>query len=200
MPLDSVTARAVLREVDDIAVRLNVLPSSYDGPEMSLPIAQRRRRRNAGLADPVGVASLMVNEDGVLFWHLGDINGVPSGRRRMRRGVPDAPDGEIVELYHFDKLEPNAVNTLLRKHDADLNDHQGLSELTLKKGGAGGQAVQRSALTVPPKGKKKRLLFVHGTFSKTEAFFAGMATRRRCNDRISAQQHGRNCPRRPGSC
>jgi len=174
MPLDSVTARAVLREVDDVAVRLNVLPSSYDGPEVSLPIAQRRRRRNAGLADPVGVASLMVNEDGVLFWHLGDINGVPSGRRRMRRGVPDAPDGEIVELYHFDKLEPNAVNTLLRKHDADLNDHQGLSELTLKKGGTGGQAVQRSALTVPPKGKKKRLLFVHGTFSKTEAFFAGM--------------------------
>jgi len=174
MPLDSVTARAVLREVDDVAVRLNVLPSSYDGPEVSLPIAQRRRRRNAGLGDPVGVASLMVNEDGVLFWHLGDINGVPSGRRRMRRGVPDAPDGEIVELYHFDKLEPNAVNTLLRKHDADLNDHQGLSELTLKKVGAAGQAVQRSALTVPPKGKKKRLLFVHGTFSKTEAFFAGM--------------------------
>jgi hypothetical protein len=170
-------ARVLMQEPQVLAsaASASVYPSSFDGAEDRVPsVTERRRRRRRTGFDPAGVASLMIDEDGVLFWSTGDVDGLRSGRHRMRRGVPEAPAGEIVELYHYDKLDPNEVNALLITKDAELTPRQGLWRLELDRGGTPAQSVQRKTMAAFPSGKKKRLLFIHGTFSKTEAFFDGM--------------------------
>lgn len=168
--------RAMLRDpaMQEAARVAGVYPSSYEGNDDPAPmIAQRRRARRAIGADPVGVASLMVDDDGVLFWTLDGAARTRSGSRRMRRGVPEGQDGEVLELYHYDKLDPNEVNDLLIRKDQELTPNQGMWRLEVKGAGAAQQVV-RAAQVNEVKGKKKRLLFIHGTFSKSEAFFAGM--------------------------
>jgi hypothetical protein len=176
--IDLADLREVLRtpELQKVAESAGVYSSSYEDSKDATPtVAQRRRIRRTSGTDPVGVASLMLDDEGVLFWNLdGAAPGRRAGRRRLRRGVPESRAGEIVELYHYDKLEPNDVNTLLSDKDKELTPHQGLWILSLKSPGAASQAVIRSTIAPPISGKKKRLLFIHGTFSKSEAFFAGM--------------------------
>lgn len=169
------SVRRMMQEKDVVhaARSANVFPSTFEGSDDTTPsVSQRRRRQRETGVDPVGVASLMIDDDGVLFWNIGS-KRPRSGRRRMRRGVPDSPPGEIVELYHYDKLDPNEVNALLITKDLELTPQQGLWSLTLKGKGTNAQTVQRGAARIVT-GKKRRLLFIHGTFSKTEAFFAGM--------------------------
>jgi hypothetical protein len=168
--------RAMLRspEVQGAARRSGVYASTYEGTDDPAPMhSERRRKRRSTGHDPVGVASLMVDDDGVLFWNLDDGAKARGGRRRLRRGVPEAQDGEVLELYHYDKLDPNDVNALLIGKDQELTPQQGLWQLGLK-GTGDAQQVVRSAPVAEVKGKKKRLLFIHGTFSMSEAFFAGM--------------------------
>jgi hypothetical protein len=170
--------RDVLRQPDlqKIAESAGVYSSSYENANDDTPsVAQRRRIRRTSGTDPVGVASLMLDDEGVLFWSLdGEARSRGAGRRRMRRGVPESRAGEIVELYHYDKLEPNNVTTLLTDKDNELTPQQGLWTLSLKSAGTAAQTVVRDGIAPPITGKKKRLLFIHGTFSKTEAFFIGM--------------------------
>lgn len=156
-----------------VAESAGVYSSAYeDDKDTTASVAQRRRSRRRTGVDPVGVASLMLDDEGVLYWSLDGGGGRSrGGRRHLRRGVPESRAGEIVELYHYDKLEPNDVNSLLIKKDEELTPQQGLWSLKLN---ASHQVVRD---TPGPKvaGKKKRLLFIHGTFSKSEALFAGMA-------------------------
>jgi hypothetical protein len=71
-------------------------------------------------------------------------------------------------------LFENSVHTLLSDKDQELTPQQGLWILSLKSAGTKAQTVVRSAVAPPISGRKKRLLFIHGTFRKTEACFAGM--------------------------
>ncbi|HJU75167.1 MAG TPA: hypothetical protein VJ717_15605 [Gemmatimonadaceae bacterium] len=168
-----VRAMMQAKEVRDAARSADVFPSTYEETDDETPsVPQRRRRRRETGVDPIGVAALMIDDEGVLFWRIGGDRRL-HGRRRLRRGVPETPPGEIVELYHYDKLDPNNVNDLLIKKDQELNGNQGLRRLTLAGSGAA-QRVNYAAATAQITGKKRRLLFIHGTFSKTEAFFAGM--------------------------
>jgi hypothetical protein len=161
-------------EILKAAHSARVFPSTYEGADdKTLSVPQRRRRRRETGNDPVGIAALMMDDDGVLFWNIGRDRVRRRGMRRLRRGVPESPPGEIVELYHYDKLDPNDVNALLIKKDEELNPNQGLRSLTLSGSGSA-QKVVYAKHTAAVAGKKRRLLFVHGTFSKTEAFFAGM--------------------------
>ncbi len=164
--------RALMRETTAKEARsAGVYGSSYEGSDDPAPlVAQRRRARRLTGHDPIGVASLMVDDEGVLFWSLDRGSRPGAGRRRMRRGVPESQAGEVIELYHFDKLDPNDVNELLIGKDNELTPDQGLWRLAVQ---GNGQVVRKERLAEVT-GKKKRLLFVHGTFSRNEAFFAGM--------------------------
>jgi hypothetical protein len=159
-------------DLQKVAESAGVYSSSYeDDHDNTASVAQRRRSRRKTGVDPVGVASLMLDDDGVLYWSLDGGGGrARGGRRRLRRGVPESRAGEIVELYHYDRLEPNDVNSLLIKKDEELTPQQGLWSLKLD----GSQKVVRDKQGPAVAGRKKRLLFIHGTFSKTEAFFVGM--------------------------
>ena len=96
----------------------------------------------------------------------------------MRRGVPAAPEGELIELYQYQPLEANEIAEYLTRLDIRLNGHlhptSGAPELVPLTFNAQSGFVTRGQPLVPS-GKKKRLLFVHGTFSKTEAFLDGIA-------------------------
>lgn len=171
---DLADIRETLRQPDlqKVAESAGVFSSSYeDEKDDTASVAQRRRSRRKTGVDPVGVASLMLDDEGILYWSLdGGAGRTRGGRRRLRRGVPESRAGEIVELYHYDKLEPNDVNSLLIKKDEELTPQQGLWSLALNAS----QQVVRDKEGPAVSGKKKRLLFIHGTFSKSEAFFVGM--------------------------
>lgn len=177
-PTKLASLREVLRdpELQKVAESAGVYSSSYeDEKDDTASVAERRRARRRTGVDPVGVASLMLDDEGVLYWSLDGGGGRSrGGRRRMRRGVPESRAGEIVELYHYDKLEPNDVNSLLIKKDEELTPQQGLWSLDLKNPGKASQHVVRGTQGPTVSGRKKRLLFIHGTFSKSEAFFVGM--------------------------
>ncbi len=175
---DAAAVRAAFRLVDPQATQAEIYPASTDVPDAFPPVGRRMRMRRRGEADPVNSASLILNDEGVLLWHSG-APALTSTARRMRRGVPQAPDGELIELYQYEPLEPNEIGKFLADLDVRLNPHLdaaafGGPKLVELKRNAAGQIVRGAS--VVPKGKKRRLLFVHGTFSKTDAFLDGIRT------------------------
>lgn len=158
-------ARAALRELAPDLAALGLHAGDH-GESFSVSVGRRRALRRAGEPDPVASASLIGAEDGLLLWHDEPFAPALAGRR-LRRGLPPPPEGEVVELYQFEKLEPNRVTRFLRDFDARLNPVQGLRAISP---GAGPQP-----LGSPPTGRKRRLLFVHGTFSRSETLLDGIA-------------------------
>lgn len=171
------SVRLALREAEATAIEAEMFPASGDVPEAFPPVGKRLRARRRGETDPVNTASLLLNDDGALLWHAGQPPTAHTGRR-MRRGVPEAPSGELIELYQYQPLEPNQIVQHLIDLDLRLNGYlsrplNGAPVLVQLTHDAAGNRVNRGVPFVPA-GKKRRLLFVHGTFSKTDAFFDGI--------------------------
>lgn len=166
-------ARAALKEVETTAASLEMFSTEFSGMYDLPTVGARRRRLRAGEFDPVSTVSLVLNDEGVLLWREGGPSRELAGRR-LRRGVSRPPSGELVELYQYEKLEPNKINAFLTKLDDNLNPRTGLTRLQYQQGVGGQAALVTPHVTDPPSGKKRRLLFVHGTFSKTEAFLHGI--------------------------
>lgn len=179
---DVQTVRLALREAEAKIVEAKMYPASGDFPDTFPEVGRRLRMRRRGEADPVATASLILNDEGALLWHAGQPPTASTGRR-MRRGVPEAPAGELVELFQYEPLEPNEIVRHLVDLDARLNENLDVQH------NAAPQLVPLSFTAAPdyptdfsvirgqhfqPTGKKSRLLFVHGTFSKTEAFIEGI--------------------------
>lgn len=110
--------------------------------------------------------ALLLNEEGVLLWRPG-ASSAELARRQLRRGATPLPDGDLVELYHYEKLEPNEINQFLIDLDEKLNPAGGLRRCELAPGT--GKLVA-GPLPEPLAGSRRRLLFIHGTFGKSEAF------------------------------
>jgi hypothetical protein len=167
-------ARDAVKEVEGIAESFAMYSTAFDRDTALPTVGARRRRLRGGEPDPVSTVSLVRNDDGVLLWREDAPSGEVAGRR-MRRGVTAATDGELVELYQYEKLEPNEINRMLTTLDGKLNTRTGLWRLD-RVAAAGGKParVDHAAITAPS-GKKRRLLLVHGTFSESAAFLHGIA-------------------------
>ena len=170
-PPSVAAAREALKDVEGTAAELAMFSTGYDGPYDLPSVGERRRRLRAGDPDPVATVSLVLNDDGILLWREGAQSTELAGRQ-LRRGAAIAPEGDLVELYQYEKLTPNEVNDFLIGLDRKLNDQVGLRSVALKPGTA---EISFTPLAAPPTGKKRRLLLVHGTFSKSEAFADGFA-------------------------
>lgn len=173
---DAQSVRAAFRLADRDAAAAEMYPASVDLPETFPAVGRRLRMRRRGEVDPVSSVSLILNDEGVLLWHPGPL-ALSSTGRRMRRGVPEAPDGELIELYQYQPLEPNEIVKYLVELDQRLNPHLdsamngGPALVKLEFDSTTGQVARGAAIV--PQGSKRRLLFVHGTFSKTDAFLDG---------------------------
>jgi hypothetical protein len=178
------SVRQALAQVAHDATALDVYGSDAVEPPQLPSVGQRRRATRRGAPDPVQRASLYLNAEGVLEWQLDAAIDVGSTglRRSARRTMvdldPEPPDGELVDVFEFETLPVNAVGAFLERVDARLNPRlrQQQGRLWRLIPGAHGQVQpQALALGTPPSGKSRRLLFVHGTFSQSQAFFDGMA-------------------------
>lgn len=182
-------ARAALKEVEGTAAKLAMFSTDYEGGVALPSVGERRRRLRSGDPDPVASVSLVLNDDGVLLWRDSAQSAELTGRQ-LRRGMTPVADGDLVELYQFEKLTPNQVNDFLIKLDGELNPalnapvdpgvgaDGGLNALALLRRlelTPGTADLTLLPLAAPPQGKKRRLLLVHGTFSKSEAFAEGFA-------------------------
>lgn len=95
------SVRAALRLVEAEAVASQMYPIlSPEIPRDFPAVGKRLRGRRRGEADQVSSASLLLNDQGVLLWHGGHPASSSKGRR-ARRGVPPAPEGELIELYQY---------------------------------------------------------------------------------------------------
>src|SRR5512145_2209291 len=174
--LDSV--RRALAEVSADAAALDMFSSDAAAP--GLPTAsQRRRATRRGEPDPLHRASLFLNADGVLEWHLdAALDGSPAksgGRRGMFDDDFELPDGQLVDVFEFETLGANSVGAFLQRVDERLNPRLAeAAQLWRLLPADAGQGLLAVPLDAPPVGAKRRLLLVHGTFSKSQAFLDGI--------------------------
>jgi hypothetical protein len=172
----ALAARAALKEVEPLATSLSVYSTEASRVSSALSddlmVGARRRRVRSGEPDPVSTVALMVTEDDVLLWREGGATAPAAERRQIRRAVLDS-GGELVELYQYEKLEPNQINAFLTQVDCSLNPVEGLQTLTLSRGA--GAPTAGPPLSVPLKGRKRRLILIHGTFSRSGALLDGMS-------------------------
>ncbi len=122
------------------------------------PTAVHELRRTGGsrVNDNLGTVTL-IEQDGVLRWvdGLGFRQRAHSGRRR--RGPRRA--GNIIKQLKFERLDQNTVGASLQRLDAKLNPTSGTRAWS----------STTSARQARPGTNGRILLFVHGTFSKSEA-------------------------------
>ena len=130
-------------------------------------IAEVRRRRLRRRDDgSVAYLSLLQDDDGLLRW---EIDGGPavrpaSERRARRRGLTTLG---LVEQFKFEVVQGSQVASFLNGLDESFNPVRGLR--TRNAAGADTGEAQ-------PAKKGRILLIVHGTFSKGDALFEGLAS------------------------
>ncbi len=171
------TARSAITGIAREAAALDVFGGDADASRLPSTGARRRATRR-GQPDPVHRAALFLNPDGILEWHFSPPQAPAPGARRRAGGTPaaDVPDGDLVDLFEFETLDANSVGAFLERVDARLNERvKGAERLWRLAPPAGPGAVPVSSpVTSPIKGSKRRLLIVHGTFSRSEALVDGM--------------------------
>lgn len=135
-------------------------------PSMPVDRASLGERRRAGQLQSRDIGQItLVEREGILRWEVGSTTRAPvlSGRRA---GPAEAP-GRVVLPLTFRELEPSDVWSALEHLDRELSGKPEL--LVWNRGGL--TAETPSVLD----GKARVLLFVHGTFSKSQAFIDGIA-------------------------
>jgi hypothetical protein len=153
--------KPLLDNLDTAMAGLDIYPPDKNfANEVSISNLRRSRRREVD--DKVGMITL-TNVDGVLQWEEGT-GGLSMAGRRGRRGPIGGLAGEIVAQYKFEKLEPSQVIGFLETLDKKLTPTVGLRRWN----GGALQPVDR------PVGQQRLLLFIHGTFSNNDTFFAAL--------------------------
>jgi hypothetical protein len=171
MKLTASDARAAFGKVRKDAETLGLFPADSTTQTRLPKLGEREKRIRAGEPDPVSTVSLVLNDAGVLLWReAAPIEPVTDPS--MREEPAPSAEGELIELYQYEKLEPNQINEFLTNLDARLNKQPGLWRLRLVAGSSAPEV--RHASIVRPSGAARRLLFIHGTFSESRAFFAGI--------------------------
>jgi hypothetical protein len=125
----------------------------------------RRRRLRRQRDDQVAYLSLLQDEDGLLRWEADQgPSASPGGRRAGRRGLTTL---SLVEQYKFEPVHGSQVAAFLEGLDASFNALRGLHQWT-------GARLAQTEVAAAPAGRI--LLLVHGTFSKGDALFEGLAS------------------------
>jgi pimeloyl-ACP methyl ester carboxylesterase len=130
-------------------------PMPVEAPE---PIARRRQRRGPP-ADATATLSL-VRVDGLLRWTY-KRPAKKVGKRRASRAGAAPVGGTIVKSFDFREIPPNEIVAKIEQLDLKLTPERGLREWKHDR-----LAPLQGAL----KGRRV-LLFIHGTFSKSDVFF-----------------------------
>jgi pimeloyl-ACP methyl ester carboxylesterase len=145
------------RDLEAVFDQVNVAdPLPDEKPE---PIARRRSRRGPR---PSSTATLsLVRVDGVLRWtYRRPARRV--GRRRAVQAGAGPIGGKVITSFDFREIPPNEIVKKIEDLDAKLTPNRGLRQW-------------KSGTLIPVAGPvraKRILLFIHGTFSKSEMFFA----------------------------
>ncbi len=157
--------------IDEAFSGLEMAPLQQDLPREK-SISELRRKRGGIIRDDIGLLTL-VDEDGFLHWE--EAAGILPVRVKGRRGIWGA-NKKVVKQVKVQKLGFSEVAKFLETFDHKLTPYWGLRRWN-------GTTLQE---TERPSGERPILLFIHGTFSKTEAIF----------EQLLKEQHGRDFLRR----
>jgi hypothetical protein len=128
-------------------------------------VGMLRRRGALRSKDRIHGLTLIEDDNGVLLWQDGMVP--PRSRPGLRRGLAGpVAQGEVVDHFVIEPLEPSKVGQELTKIDARLTPKQGLRQWT-----ANGLSDPDPALKPQSPNGKGILLVVHGTFSESQAIF-----------------------------
>ena len=124
-------------------------------------IGKLRRRGGVPPRDPTRTLTLVENKEGVLLWEEGPVlsRSIPGLRRAYRAA---AAQGDVVDHIVVEPLEPSQVGQALTWIDSKLTPKQGLRAWNGKNLGTPDDSVK-------PVPNGRILLFIHGTFSQSEA-------------------------------
>ncbi len=148
---------ALSAALDAATEGLDLAQAEPPAPHTSIAELRRVRRKPSSRLTTFSLYDV----DGVLRFAPG-LPALTTGGRRRRRGDAAGLGGEVVRTFRFEDLPPNEIGKYLAALDRKLNPSDGLRQLTWTDSGARLSPVQRLATG-------RTLLFIHGTFSKTEA-------------------------------
>jgi pimeloyl-ACP methyl ester carboxylesterase len=130
------------------------------------PIRKKRRIRGDADDEDPRLAMTLTEVDGVLRWHdgYGYRSGTGLRRSRMSLGV----EGDIIAPINFEKLAPSKIGEYLKALDGKLTPHSNFHTPEL-----GMRQLVKGEWQDPgtkPVEVGRILLFIHGTFSKSEMY------------------------------
>ena len=162
--------------------------SPEDYPETSeneIPIRKKRRLRGDAAFEDRRLAMTLTEVDGVLRWHegYGYRRGTGPRRSRMALGV----EGDIIAPINFEKLEPSKIGQYLKTLDTKLTPccnfekpEEGMRQLVEGRWeNPGSKPVKEGRI----------LLFVHGTFSKSDMYLEELRQTREGKELLTKIQH-----------
>lgn len=123
-------------------------------------VAELRRAGRRLVSDPIEIVTLTQRE-GMLEWDRGGI-GMPLPGARRAGGVRQGISGQVVQQFKFERLEPNKIGEYLSDLDQKLTPQRGLRRRV---------AGQLQPVNGVDPNAKRIVLFIHGTFSKSDVFF-----------------------------
>jgi pimeloyl-ACP methyl ester carboxylesterase len=164
-------------------------PEDYpESSENEIPIRKKRRLRGDAVFEDRRLAMTLTEVDGVLRWHdgYGYRRGTGLRRSRMALGV----EGDIIAPINFEKLEPSKIGEYLKKLDIKLTPscdfekpENGIRELV------DGRWQNPGA---KPTKNGRILLFIHGTFSKSDMYLQELAQTREGRELLTKIQNKKN--------
>jgi len=164
-------------------------PEDYpETTENEIPIRKKRRLRGDAAVEDRRLAMTLTEVDGVLRWHegYGYRRGTGLRRSRMSLGV----EGDIIAPINFEKLEPSQIGEYLKKLDTKLTPRcdfnkpeNGLRQLT--------EGTWQNP-GVKPVMEGRILLFIHGTFSKSDMYLQELSQTREGKDLLTKIQNKKN--------
>ena len=165
--------------------------SPEDYPETSeneIPIRKKRRLRGDAAFEDRRLAMTLTEVDGVLRWHdgYGYRRGTGLRRSRMSLGV----EGDIIAPINFEKLEPSRIGQYLKTLDSKLTPC-----CDFEKPENGMRQLVQGAWQNPgakPVNEGRILLFIHGTFSKSEMYLEELRQTREGKELLSKIQNKKN--------
>jgi pimeloyl-ACP methyl ester carboxylesterase len=175
-PRADLTDAGLGRSLDTVVRDLGLAGAEAPGRQPTL--AGRRRRRGAVPESGLATVSL-VRTDGVLRW----VYRRPPrrvGSRRARRAGPGPVGAPPVASFGFQEVPPNQVIQALESLDTKFTPLRGLRRWQA------GALSPAGALQATP----RCLLFVHGTFSKSDVFFEELSASKEGKDFLArAEAH-----------
>jgi pimeloyl-ACP methyl ester carboxylesterase len=162
-------------QLKGVVSKLDLIPDPKDLATVKPGSGRRKRGYNPNDPNHVSKLSLISDNEGILRWVYQPAVRSPSSRR-ARRAARQLIAANAIHEIDIKDTSPNEVWAKIAKLDKELTPNQGLRLLK------GGKWTPVANIEVPK--TERTLLFVHGTFSKSDMYTEELGVVAKANPKL----------------